>query len=484
MNNSNDLFKRFSKTCDDENIAKNGDLILAAFSGGADSVTLLDLLHRLHDKRGGFQLAACHYNHQLRDEAGDEQRQVEKFCHNRNIKLIIGSGDVAVEADRRSISIHAAARQLRYSFLVKTVVSLLKENDIKGAAYIFTGHHYDDQVETVLMRLFGGSGVEGISGIKRRFILSEYKQMITERDITLFRPLLNARRTEIEEYCESRKLPTITDKSNFDTRYPRNLIRHELLPVIRNLFGDAALSGINRSAELAGLTSELLQQELETAFADTIIKKGRDEITLDYHKFSAYLTVLRLSILRYSAQLLIKTDHRITYERIQTADASLSTTCKGSVELGSDIRVARSGDKIFIYRYNENGWEAHQIKPGDSIRIPGFGQIVTSILDRDDCQLPSPHNIQYCDLGKMNTERFTIRPADKGDRITPYGMTGTHKVSDILRENNIPSHRRDWPVICVENTIIVVPPFRIAEQFKITKATQEVIAFKFTAQVT
>jgi len=102
----------------------------------------------------------------------------------------------------------------------------------------------------------------------------------------------------------------------------------------------------------------------------------------------------------------------------------------------------------------------------------------------DDCQLPPPYDMQYCDWGMMNTERFTIRPAEKGDRITPYGMTGTHKVSDILRENNIPSHRRKWPIVCIENTIIAVPPFRIAEQFKLSNATQEVIAFRFTAQVT
>ncbi|NQU06583.1 MAG: tRNA lysidine(34) synthetase TilS, partial [Calditrichaeota bacterium] len=476
--------KHFCKTCDDENIARNSDLVLAAFSGGADSVALLDLLHRIHDERGGFQLAACHYNHKLRDEADGDQRQVEEFCQKRNIKLIISSGDVAAEADRRGISIHAAARQLRYCFLVKAVVSLLEENDDKGSAYIFTGHHYDDQIETVLMRLFNGSGVEGLSGIRQRLILSEYKQTSTETKITLFRPLLNVSRTEIEEYCESRKLPVITDQSNFDTRYPRNLIRHELLPVIRNVFGDAALTGITRSAELADLTSELLQQELKTAFADTLIKKGSNEITLDYHKFSAYLTILRLSILRYSAQLLIKTDHRITYERIQTAERSLSTGSKGPIELGSDIRISRSGDKIFIYRNNENGWEAQQIKPGESIRIPGFGQIVTSILNMDDCQLPPPYDMQYCDWGMMNTERFTIRPAEKGDRITPYGMTGTHKVSDILRENNIPSHRRKWPIVCIENTIIAVPPFRIAEQFKLSNATQEVIAFRFTAQVT
>ena len=115
MKNSNDLFNHFCKTCDDENIAQNSDLILAAFSGGADSVTLLDLLYRLNDERGGFQLAACHYNHQLRDEADDEQRQVEEFCQTRNIKLIIGNGNVAAEADRRvSVSKAASSGQLHF----------------------------------------------------------------------------------------------------------------------------------------------------------------------------------------------------------------------------------------------------------------------------------------------------------------------------------------------------------------------------------
>jgi tRNA(Ile)-lysidine synthase len=485
MKNSKDIFKHFCKTCDDEKITQDDDLILTAFSGGADSVTLLDLLDQLQNKRGGFRLAACHYNHKLRPEADEEQRLVGKFCQDRNIELICGSGDVTAEAKKRDISIHAAARHLRYDFLLKTIVSLLEECDIKGSPYILTGHHYDDQLETVLMRLFNGSGTEGLSGIHRWLNLTGHSMTGKDVNIRVFRPLLDVRRKEIEKYCKLRKLPIIVDQSNFDTRYPRNLIRHELLSVIEKTFGDSALNGINRSAELAYLTSELLQKEVERAFEDTLIKESSQEITLDYHKFSAYLTILRFSILRYSAQYLKKIDLRITCERIQTAEHSLSTGCSGHVELGSGISVARAGNMIFIYKNGENGWEAQIIKPDDSIEIPGFGRIVTSIINRRDCQIPPPHDMQYCDWGRINNDEcLTIRAAEAGDRITPYGMTGTKKVSDILRENNIPSHRRNWPVICDNKTIIAVPPFRISEQYKITEITKDVISIKFTAQVT
>lgn len=485
MNKGKDIFKHFCKTCNDENIVQEGDLVLAAFSGGADSVALLDLLDRFQKECGGFRIAACHYNHKLRQEADEEQRLVEQFCQDRSIRLIVGSGDVIAETKQRNISVHAAARRLRYDFLINTIVSLHEEYNVKGSALILTGHHYDDQLETVLMRLFSGSGVEGLSGIRRRLNLIGRSNTGNDINIQVFRPLIEIRRKEIEQYCKLQKLPVIVDHSNFDTRYPRNLIRHKLIGLIEKTFGDSALNGINRSAELEDLTSKLLQQEVARAFTDTLIKKSRQEITLDYHKFSAYLTILRLSILRYSAQLLITTDNRITCERIQTADQSLSSGSAGRVELGSGIMVSRSGNTIFIYKNDENGWETQTIKPGDSVEIPGFGMIETSVINTLDCQIPPHRDTQYCDLRKLNNSKYLfVRAAEAGDRIAPYGMTGVKKVSDILRENNIPSHRRNYPVICDDNAIIAIPPFRISEQYKITETSKEVIMIKFTAQVT
>ena len=192
-----------------------GGHVLCAVSGGADSVCLLHLLKGRAEAEG-FALTAAHFDHGLRGE--DSRRDaafVEQLCRDWGVPCVTGSGDVAAEARRRGAGIEETARDLRYTFLEQTA-------DRVGAGVIATAHNADDNVETLLLHLVRGSGLQGLTGIP-------------PRRGRLVRPLLTTPRAEIEAYLEAHGLPHVEDASNADPAFARNKLRHQVLPLLRDL---------------------------------------------------------------------------------------------------------------------------------------------------------------------------------------------------------------------------------------------------------
>lgn len=182
------------------------ELTLAALSGGLDSVCLCVLLHE-----AGYRVAAAHFNHGLRGEESDgDERFVRAFCKTRDIPLVVGRGDVAAYAEEKRIGTEEAARILRYDFLERTAKEL-------GAAAIATGHHANDNAETVLFHLARGTGIAGLSGI-------------APRRGSIVRPLLNVTRAELAAYAAQKHLSCREDATNRDEAYTRNFIRAQILP--------------------------------------------------------------------------------------------------------------------------------------------------------------------------------------------------------------------------------------------------------------
>ncbi|MGB2697476.1 MAG: tRNA lysidine(34) synthetase TilS, partial [Candidatus Zixiibacteriota bacterium] len=208
-----DLISKAKKTIDRYHMIKSGDKVVVAVSGGPDSVTLLLVLLELK-KDFNLSLFIAHVNHKLRGKESDQdQGFVRKLASDLNIKLYTSSFQVKKEAKKMKLSVEECAREIRYNYLNKLADKL-------KAQKIALGHNFNDQAETVLIRLIRGSGSLGLSGIppvKNKII----------------RPLIEIKREEIEAFLKKKKIPFRIDSSNLRTDYLRNKVRLKLLPILK-----------------------------------------------------------------------------------------------------------------------------------------------------------------------------------------------------------------------------------------------------------
>ena len=237
-----------------------GDRVFAAVSGGADSVALLCLLLELRSELG-VVLSVAHVNHKLRGEESDEdERFVARLARQHGLELDIRVAPV----DGRHISeirsgIEVAARELRHGFFRQ----LAREG---RATKIATAHTLDDQAETVLLRIFRGTGIRGLSGVHPRIVFEEPGRTFGE----LVRPLLSFRRAELREFLRERGQSWREDSSNRDLAFLRNRVRHRLLPMIVEELGEAAIEHMGELAEIARAEEEHWERghpEIAAAFS-------------------------------------------------------------------------------------------------------------------------------------------------------------------------------------------------------------------------
>ncbi len=467
-----ELYCRFKRICTSKGFFKEGDKILVALSGGADSTALLELMTRWCDEEAFFKLKAAHYHHGLRVESDAELRHVEELCNRLVIECVTGYGDTTEEARRMNTSVHAAARNLRYRFLAEAALHWAADSKTGYSPVILTGHQLDDQVETVLMRLLSGAGIDGLAGIR------EIETWHAQQDTVLItRPLLSFRRSELEAYCRQRNLDYVTDRSNFDLRYPRTRIRMQLLPLINKLFGSAGFEGIVRSAEVLNMARELVSVETEKALQDATIHERSCEIMLDYERFKSYLDILRFNCIKKAWKVIAAESVRNTLERCKAADDFIKTGGTGTLELGNNVLLTVENGVIYVYR-TPMAFDQVEVCIGDTLDLPGWGMLKIYTLPVGECVIPPPGNMLFVDKEKTGDGKFILETARPGDRIVPFGSDAPRKVTDILREARIPKHRRGYPVIRNSESIIAVPPFRIAEPFKITSETRQVVVFE------
>src|SRR5499433_1143736 len=211
------------------------DSVVAAVSGGADSVTLLDALVRFQQSKGPpGSITVAHLNHQLRGEESDEDEAfVRNLAGRLKLPFFIERIAVAERAKAEKRNLEAVARKLRYEFLLKGAGEC-------GAGFVFTAHTLDDQAETILMRLIRGSGAEGLRGVHQIIALNE--------SVKLIRPMLEITRAEVIEHCKHYDLAYRNDNSNFSTDFTRNRIRLELLPMLKT-FNPRVKQSLARASE-------------------------------------------------------------------------------------------------------------------------------------------------------------------------------------------------------------------------------------------
>ena len=231
--------------------------VLAAVSGGLDSMCLLHLLATWGRERN-LNVAAAHFNHQLRGAESDrDERFVRDWCGAHEIPFVSGRGDVRALAARKRLSLEEAAREARYAFLNQQKTAL-------GCRCVLTAHHADDNAETMLLNLLRGTGLRGLTGIP------------PERE-NLLRPFLQVTRQELADYAGAHDVPYVEDSTNRMDDAARNVLRHQVLPVLRQL-NPRAVENMSRAAELLRQDEEALDAAAERLLEKAEISPGQEAI--------------------------------------------------------------------------------------------------------------------------------------------------------------------------------------------------------------
>jgi len=420
--------------------------ILVCLSGGPDSVALL-LLVRQWGARTGHAVGAAHLNHRLRGADADADTDFcRNFCTRLNVPLFEHSADPRPVARARGLGLEEAGRHLRRAFGEK----LLAENP--AYSWLATGHHRDDQVETVLMRLFRGTGPEGMRGIR-------------PVNGVWLRPLLEVDRTEIVAFLEAESQPWRTDASNLAGDNLRARLRRELLPVARGIFGAGCTDGPARLAGLWDDDLDLLARLTSTWLADCRNKAGELRVP-DLMALEA--AQMRRVLRAWLAGAEAKNVGQVHVENIR---AWIRDGISGStLDLPEGLQLYREFDRI-CWRRDET--RIATLRFAEDYRIVvAAGKGGTAGPDGPDDTagwvLTCPTEILQGNL--------RIRNWRQGDRFQPFGLQGTKKLSDLLRENRVTRDDRQGVLVVTDDKgILWVVGLARAERTRLLPSTSRTV---------
>lgn len=319
----------FSDTCPVE----PGNGLLVAVSGGPDSVALLHVLLEVQDT-AGFRIDVAHLNHGLRGREGDaDEAFVASLCQQHHLPFHHRRVDLPSMLEREGGSVEATARRERYAFFEEA-------RGVAGARWIVTGHSADDQVETFLLNLIRGAGPRGLGG------------MLAVGPGSVCRPLLACWRDEILAFLEQNGIRYRVDGSNEDLALTRNRVRHRLVPLLTEHFGESVVRVLARESRLMNELDQFLDQEADRILGSVANREAREstgEYRLSIPALGAHPRVLQRTVIRAALQSLLGGLREVTLAHL---DAVLELTegdaVSGSLDLPRGILVQREYDDLVL----------------------------------------------------------------------------------------------------------------------------------------
>ena len=265
------------------NMIENGEKVVLAVSGGPDSICMLDILKDIKNDEKidmNFEIVVAHVNHMIRKEAEEDEKYVKKYCEENQIEFYSKSIDVQKMANNNKIGLEEAGRKARYDFFDEIL-------ERTNAQKIAIAHNKNDKVETVLMHILRGSGINGLKGIEPK----------REKYI---RPLIECERNEIEEYCNDKNLQPRIDKTNFENEYTRNKVRNLLIPYIQKEFNPNLIKTIDRLSNLVAEEENYMDKQVEKVYKEILISENQKEIQLDLKMFNLQEKVIKSRVILYT----------------------------------------------------------------------------------------------------------------------------------------------------------------------------------------
>lgn len=441
---------------------KPGQKVLAAVSGGPDSIAMLHILKKLAAELE-IQIAAVHVNHKLREEADEEEAFVSRICNNWSLTLYTRSINIKKAAAEEGKSIEEAARNYRYSYFQELRRKV-------NADCIATAHHQDDNAESVLLHLLRGAGIKGLRGIMP---VNNY----------LVRPLLNVSKEEIMDYVAANGLPYRIDKSNYDTKFLRNRIRHELIPYLQAEFNPRIVENLVRLGQIASEVNDAIQMEVDHYFNAPLIKKAdNEEVIIDCQLLGQLYPAYQKQVI-IRALALIKSDYGWSSSDIQLI--------MNMIEKEGSAKRIKLKKGIWVYKIYNYMHMGQIIEQTDNycyhIKAPGLVDIKETgckyTLETMSIEEFHKINLQgtetYLDFDKLPQPVY-LRSRKKGDKIALPGMKGRKKVKDYFIDRRIPIYQRNKiPLLAAaEEDVYAIVGYQVAKPVQLDENSKNILLIR------
>jgi tRNA(Ile)-lysidine synthase len=487
------------------NLIEKDDKIIVALSGGPDSMCLLNILNKLKEEYN-LSIHCIYLNHMIREEAKEDEKLISSFCKKDNITLSIYRKNIPELSKKLKLSLEECGRLVRYKILKK-------ELKTKKFTKIATAHHLDDNIETLLMRMFKGTSIKGLSVIK-------------PKKGKIIRPLIECTKSEILEYLEKEKVPFIIDKTNYETTYERNYIRNVILPLVEKKFPNYREHLKNLIQDL-WLEEKLLEKLAQKTFKNSLINPSENQLTIDIEKLSRTKNELIIKEAIKTAFKALK--HIPTRKQINLVYENIKNR-EGNKEIleTSKLKVLREYNKLTIYRKTQKETQKSpkifeicgikiidhtqntkiqvlEIKKHSQLKKTMLKTLIKilktlklihhqtfrkllvqnlTLLEKEDLKEflkeESKKGIYYIDAS--NIKSMEIRKRKEGDYMRI--KKGKKKLKDIIIDEKLPlTERENITVFDIGNKEICLAKLgkkiRISDSFFVTEKTEKIMIIEF-----
>ncbi len=424
---------------------KNSRLVIA-ISGGIDSVVLAQVCHKLN-----FDFALAHCNFNLRGKESDTDEDfVLDLGERLNVEVFVQNFDTEAYAEENKCSIQMAARELRYDWFSELAKQL-------NFDYILTAHHADDNLETFLINFTRGTGLNGLTGIP-------------ELNGNIARPLLPFSRETIEAYAKSENIAWREDSSNSSRKYLRNKLRHDVIPILKEINPNVLDSFQNTLSNLKE-TEAIVNQSIKDFLSKAILKKEGNTITYAVSEFKKQ-----------------NNPKAFLYEAFKNCGFTEWNDVEGLLDAETGKHVASNTHKLTKHRQFLILTDCHSelVSESSSLNQPiklsavevQKGQVKTPIgilfFDEADALKDNNQSAIYVDAEKLKYP-LELRHWQTGDVFCPIGMKGKKKVSKYLKDEKLtPIEKDDTWILTSENKIVWVVGRRADDRFKVTGQTNQI----------
>lgn len=466
------LQQELERAAAERKLWNEGDRIIAAVSGGPDSMALLHMLSSLMNA-GKISVSVAHVNHGFRvEESKRELAVVRDYAAQLGIPFEAITLDMPAYIEETRMNGQAASRERRYAFLYEAAERF-------GASRIALAHHADDQAETVLMRLLRGTGPTGLAGMvsKRR-----------EKNVELIRPMLRMNKSDIVRYCDEHDIPYCIDSSNDKRTYFRNQIRLDILPYLTQ-FNPQLPQSLQRLADVAGAEDEWMEQQTASLFSQ-IVTVSEGEYAVSCADLRGFHVALQRRLIKLILRYLSTDTENISFEQVETMRLAAAEHAPSTwrMDAGAGVRCVREYDSLRFVQASqqshgraadEYSFEVNETAL-DFDSIPGWSFQFDRIRGIDS-RKPSSRYEACFDLAQV-AYPLTLRNRRPGDRIQVLGLNGSKKVQDMFVDEKLaPSERQLYPLLFdAAGRLLWIPGIRRSAHALTVRETQDVLFIRAT----